>query len=105
MEFFCIYVTFKNESEAKDICRSLVEKRLIACANIFKPHTAIYEWKGPQEHEETAALLKSTEDRIPALVAAIKAVHSYEEPCIVTWKIADGSPGFLNWISQQTTLN
>lgn len=105
MEFFCVYVTFKDDREAQEICRALVQKRLVACANIFKPHTAIYEWKGNlQETQETAALMKTTEDRVPSLIAEIQKNHSYDEPCIVTWKIADGSPGFLNWLSQQTTL-
>jgi periplasmic divalent cation tolerance protein len=103
MEILCAYATFASSEEAQMICKKMVEKKLAACANIFSPHTAIYNWENKlNEHPETAALFKTTSDRVDDLIREIKALHSYDEPGITTWKIEGGSPSFLNWIIQQT---
>ena len=36
------------------------------------------------------------------VIDLINAEHSYEVPCIVTWKIDDGNGEFLEWIEKQT---
>ena len=55
-----LYVTCGNNDEAKTIARTLVNEKLIACANILGKITSIYRWEGAvAEDDEVAVLLKT----------------------------------------------
>lgn len=45
MSYSLIYVTCEGQTEAERIAGALLEKQLIACANIMAPHTAVYMWE------------------------------------------------------------
>ena len=97
------YVTFKNSSEAKKICTSLVKKKLIACANILAPHTALFEWDNKiNSCKEIAAFIKTTKKQTPLVQKEIQKMHSYQTPCIVFWPLTKGAPDFLKWVKTQT---
>jgi periplasmic divalent cation tolerance protein len=46
-------------------------------------------------------IAKTTRNRLPALMDVVKASHSYECPCIVSFDIDGGHPAFLEWIGGQ----
>jgi periplasmic divalent cation tolerance protein len=97
-----IYVTVPSHPEAKMIAETVVTEHVAACANIFEGITSIFEWEGKLCHEnETVLILKTSADRADELTARIKALHSYDCPCIVALPIESGNPDFLRWISQQ----
>ena len=101
MNFFLVYVTTADKTEARTIGKHLVQARLAACVNILDNMNSMYVWKGEfQDDQETVMIAKTTEERVPALVAAIKERHSYECPCIVSLPISAGNPDFLAWIAQ-----
>ena len=103
MEILCAYATFSDFQEAQKIANAVVAKKFAACANIFSPHTAIYQWGDKlNEHNEIAVLFKTTSDRVDDLIKEIKSMHSYTEPAISTWKVDGGSLSYLNWIVKQT---
>ena len=98
-----VYVTAKDEEEAKKIANHLLEKRLIACANMF-PIKSLYRWKGVIESaDEVAMILKTQKKHVERIILEVKAVHSYEVPCVVSLEIGDGNPDFLEWIKNETT--
>jgi periplasmic divalent cation tolerance protein len=97
------YATFKNATEAKKICTHLLEKKLIACANIFAPHTAIYEWLGKPVHsKEVTATFKTQKKHTKAIIKTIEELHSYDVPCVVFWPLGIGAKNFMSWIQTQT---
>ena len=103
MAAMLIYVTTGSEEEALRIGRAVVEERLAACANIFPRITSIFHWDGTlQQENEAVLILKTPEERVDAVVARIKAVHSYSCPCIVTLPVTGGNAAFLNWIEAET---
>jgi len=76
-------VPCKDEKEAKKIAKHLIQKKLIACANIV-PSSSIYEWEGKIKDEKEAILLIKTLDRCEEQVKEeIKNVHSYDIPAII----------------------
>lgn len=96
-----IYITCKDKKEAKKISRHLLEKKLIACANIF-PVESLYRWKGRiNEDNEIAIIAKTVKDNFEKIKKEVKKIHSYEVPCIVAWDIVKGNEDFLNWISEE----
>ena len=98
-----VYVTAGSPEEARAIARAVVGDRLAACANVLPGVTSLYWWEGRlEEAGETALILKTKVELIEALTARIKAIHSYECPCIVALPVAGGNPAFLDWIRGET---
>jgi periplasmic divalent cation tolerance protein len=99
-----VYVTAADAEEAQEIGRAMVEARLAACANVLPGMVPIFRWEGAiGEGSESVVILKTTESRVDALIAAVEAMHSYDCPCAVVLPIVGGSRAFLDWISQETS--
>jgi periplasmic divalent cation tolerance protein len=93
-------MTAGSREEAQKIGRELVASHLAACVNLFPHMNSIYIWDGKlQEDSEVAMIAKTTEARVADLVARVKSLHSYSCPCIVSLKVEDGYPPFLEWVA------
>jgi periplasmic divalent cation tolerance protein len=98
-----VYITTANAEEARRIGRALVQGRLAACANVHDRIASIYWWEGAvQEDEEAVLIAKTREDLVPALTEKVKALHSYDCPCVVAWPLTAGNAAFLDWIAGET---
>lgn len=95
-----LYITVKDKAEARAIAARLLAERLIASANIVDGIESMYHWRGELcESEEVLLLAKTAEEKIPAVVDAVKAMHSYELPCIAAFPVTAGLPAFLKWVA------
>jgi len=102
MQYHSIYITTKDEEEARQIGKTLVEEKLAACVNIH-PIKSIYRWEGQiQEDDETALFVKTKAELADEVIQRVKELHSYEVPCIVCLPIEKGHPAFLKWIEEST---
>jgi periplasmic divalent cation tolerance protein len=94
-------MTASSVKEARAIGQRLLEKKLVACVNIVPGMTSLYHWEGVlQEASETLIFAKTTKDKAKLAIEAVKALHSYEFPCIVTLPIEEGNPDFLSWVKK-----
>lgn len=67
-----VYITCKNNKEANKIAKQLLQKKLIACANIF-PITSLYKWEGKIANDkETVLLLKAVEKNFEKIKKEVK---------------------------------
>ena len=99
---FC-YMTAGSRAEGLKIGRALVEERLAACANLLDGMISIYRWQGAtREDAEVVLIAKTRTELVPRLVERVRALHSYDVPCVVTLPISDGNPAFLEWIGAET---
>ncbi len=60
---------------------------------------SIYTWK--ERLEETAEwllIIKTADDRLPALMKLLKELHPYEVPEIISFAIDQALPAYLDWI-------
>ncbi len=97
-----VYMTAGSLAEARQIGQLLVTERLAACVNIIEGMHSIYRWEGElQQDREVVVIAKTTRERLPALIDAVKARHSYDCPCIVSLAIDGGNPAFLEWIGRE----
>ena len=97
-----VYMTAANRAEAERIGRHLVETRLAACVNLIEGMTSIFRWEDKvQTDQEVVLIAKGVADRIPALVAAVKALHSYDTPCVVALPAVGGYSPFLEWVERE----
>jgi periplasmic divalent cation tolerance protein len=103
MMFSDIYVTAATLKEAKGIARAIVEEKLGACVNI-SPIKSLYRWKGTiEEDDEYALSIKTKSSLVDKVTARVRQLHSYENPCIISFTIESGSPAYLDWIDEETS--
>ena len=101
-EFRLVYMTAGSMDEARRLGEVLVAERLAACVNLIDGMTSIYRWQGEVQREtETVLIAKTTEGQVAALTERVRALHSYDCPCVVSLPIESGNPAFLRWISDQ----
>jgi periplasmic divalent cation tolerance protein len=100
--FVSMYGTAGTEKEAGKIVKELLKKKLIACANIF-PISSIYYWENKLEEEaEVGIIMKTREQLVDKVITEFKNLHSYDVPCIVSWKIDKGFNKYLAWVGSET---
>lgn len=98
-----IYTIWPEAALAKQVAQTLVGEGLCACANILPGMTSVYRWRGANETaSEVVMILKTTASIAPALTDRVRALHPYEEPCVVGFEIDDAAsaPEFLAWIEK-----
>ncbi len=100
--FSTVYVIARDMEEAGRIARYLVEEHLIACANFYVV-SSVFRWEGNiEEGNEVAMICKTKTELVPVAIKRIKELHSYELPCITSWKIDEGYAPYLDWVGKET---
>lgn len=98
-----VLCTCPDPEFASDLASILVDSNLAACCNILPGVQSVYKWQGEIENsEEVLMLIKTTEDRYPALEQTIGAHHPYELPEIIAVPVIKGLPGYLDWVTDNT---
>ena len=98
-----VYVTAGDKAQALDIGKTIVQERLAACANVIEPMTSVYWWDGQvREDSEAVLILKTRADLVDDLTARIKALHSYDCPCVVSFDIQNGNEAYMQWLVGET---
>lgn len=98
--FSIIYITAGDMEEAMRIGRKLVEERLAACANIF-PITSVFRWKNNiEEAGEFGIIVKTKSEKVKEIEKKVKEIHSYEVPCVISFRIDEGSEDYIKWIDE-----
>ena len=101
MSIVSVYAVFANAAEAERIGQAVVEDRLAACVNMLGPVRSIYRWKGAIESaDEIAAIFKTSDAQVDALMTRIAGLHSYDVPCVVAWPIEKVVGSYSNWIEE-----
>ena len=99
-----IYVTTTNSDEAARIGEVLVTERLAASVNILGEVRSIYRWeKEIHDKREALLIIKTDTLRVDEIVDRIRSLHSYQCPCIVTWRLDGGNDAYLDWVGRETT--
>ena len=98
-KYIVILSTTSNAEEATRIAEKLVTDRLVACVNIIPGIQSIYWWNnGVQNEQEVLMIMKTEKSRYEDVERAIKSLHSYEVPEIISLPLENGSEGYLKWI-------
>lgn len=104
MEMTTLYVTAPSREVALKIAHDLVERCLVACANISGEITSVYRWENEvQTSPEVAILFKTQTSLISAATERILEIHPYDCPCVVAWNSCAGNEKFFDWVQQETT--
>jgi len=100
MRAIVVVTTVGTEEQAYLIAREIVARRQAACVNILPGVRSIYRWKGKIcKDGELMLLAKTLEGEFEGVAATIRELHSYELPEILSFNVAEGEQGFLDWIA------
>jgi periplasmic divalent cation tolerance protein len=101
MGFKIIYITHPDEDTARRISDHLIQKKMVACANIF-PIESAYWWKGQVEQEgEYVSIVKTRPGLVAKVEEVVSAMHPYELPCIMQMDV-QANKAYEEWIFEQT---
>ncbi len=99
-EYVQVLTTVGSEAEATKIGDALLERRLAACVQTSGPITSRYRWQDELEQaREWQCLVKTESSLYDEVEAAIRSLHSYEQPEILAIPVLAGSKGYLDWVS------
>jgi periplasmic divalent cation tolerance protein len=102
-KLFAVHTTVASVEAARRMARTLVERKLAACAQI-EAIESFYAWQGRIADEpEYRLLFKTTEARVAEVEAAIRALHDYELPAIHAVALEHVDPAYGRWIEEGCT--
>ena len=94
-----VLTTIAAAADGAALGRALVDERLAACVNVLPAMTSVYRWKGQVEQDrEQQVIIKTTRDRLAALEARLRELHSYELPEFLVILADGGSEAYLKWV-------
>ena len=98
---FLIYSTWPSSETAQKAAEHLLQKRLIACANISQPITSMYCWQGEVcKENEVQVWLKTGVKNIDKLQAEFLKMHPSKVPAFLAIPIDEqlSHRPFMNWL-------
>jgi periplasmic divalent cation tolerance protein len=98
-EYLVAITTLGDSEQAGRLARALLDRRLVACVNIVPGIRSLYRWKGEIADEgELLLVMKTRADCYPELESAVSALHPYDVPELIAFRLENGAPSYLSWI-------
>ena len=102
--FILIKTSFPDRDSAQVMAAQLIERSLVACAQLLGPIESHFFWEGKlQVESEYLLLLKTIAQHQEKILTTIQRSHPYDTPELIVLPILGGSLDYLNWVNQQTT--
>jgi periplasmic divalent cation tolerance protein len=99
-----VLMTAPDAETARQIVRTLVEERVVACGNILPAITSIYRWQGEvEEAAEALVVFKTTAAGADRLVRRIPELHPYEVPEVLVLQVTAGHGPYLDWVLENVS--
>jgi periplasmic divalent cation tolerance protein len=97
-----ITTAFESRADAEKMATILLEKRLIACAQVSAPVSSSYWWQGKiVSSVEYCLVMKSDESLYDELEQLIRELHPYETPEIIATVITRLSEDYRQWLEKE----
>lgn len=98
-----VWCPFPDAESACAAADTLLEERLIACANLIPGMQSLFRWRGERsEGQECGVLCKTTAARREPAMERLAALHPYDTPAIAAWTTRVDGPT-LAWLEAETT--
>ena len=94
-----VLTTIGADADARALTHALVEARVAACVNIVEHVHSVYHWEGRvADDDEQLLIIKTTDERLPALREELFARHPYEVPEFVVVPVSETSEAYGAWL-------
>ena len=98
-----VLMTAPDADAARRVARTLVDERLIACANLVPGVTSLYRWQGAvEEAGEVLVVMKTRASLVPRLFERAAALHPYDVPELLALPVSDGLAAYRRWVVEET---
>ncbi|MET0251289.1 MAG: divalent-cation tolerance protein CutA [Novosphingobium sp.] len=95
-----IWCPFPDETSAATAARTLLDERLVACANLLPGVRSLYLWQGERgEAREVVAVFKTAAALLTAAVERLATLHPYDTPAIAGWRCDAAAEATLDWLA------
>ena len=93
-------VSCSSSEEAMNIAKTLIDKKLVACAQMSSPITSVYTWKNKLETSQEFMLqLKTLNQYWGEVEKEVRSMHSYEVPEIIAIEVDRVSSSYEEWLN------
>lgn len=97
-----LHCTCPDAATADRIAHALVDERLASCVQRVPGVRSTYRWAGRIETaDEVLLLIKTTRERVPAVLDRVSALHPYDVPELLAFDAQAGLPAYLDWVDAQ----
>lgn len=101
MAYIQIQWTSDSMQEAKEIAKTLVKKKWVACANILPHVDSFYLWDDKLQEDKEVKVFFKTKDAFFARVRDYIIEHAnYDVPEVSKISISDANPDYIAWMSE-----
>lgn len=98
-DLIMVYTLCATLEQAEMIAQTLLDEKLIACANIGAGVTSHYMWKGERAHvSETPLYLKTLASHYEKVEARVAALQEYEVPFVCALPVDKVYPSYMQWV-------
>lgn len=97
------YIPCPDKNTAQAIGKTLLEEKLVACANIISGMESMYWWEGKIEtSSEYILLLKTlkTPDAQKNITKRVQELHPYDVPCVMTLDVLGINESYKKWLEE-----
>ena len=99
MHLRLVLTTEADHHRAEALADQLINRRLAACVSLMSVCSR-YRWQGVIERsEEVQLLIKTSDQRLEDLLAALMDLHSYDTPEILHWS-AQAESAYASWAQE-----
>jgi len=97
-----ITTTFERKEDAERIAALLLQRRLVACAQVSAPITSFYRWREElTTATELTLSLKTMAQHYALIEAVLLQEHPYETPEIIAQEIPLVSKAYREWVEHE----
>jgi periplasmic divalent cation tolerance protein len=97
-----VEINCPDKAVATALAEVLVARRLAAAANIHPEIFSLYRWQGEiVRRMEVPLVLKTRAALASALADAVRSLHPYDTPSILTRPI-EATDGYAAWVAAET---
>lgn len=97
-----VTTTFDKKEDAVRLGKALLQKRLVACAQVSGPVDSLYWWKDEIEQaQEYKLLMKSTQSLWDSLREEIQRQHPYDIPEIISMEVSAVNAEYQDWLHEE----
>ncbi|KAM8800817.1 protein CutA homolog isoform 1-T1 [Rhynchonycteris naso] len=94
-----VFVNCPNEQIARDIARSVLDKKLAGSVNILPKASSLFFWNGEiEEATEILLLIKTKTSEVRVLSSYVRLVHPFEIPELFSLPMDQGDVHYLKWL-------
>ena len=93
-----VSTTLEEKEDAERLARLLLERKLIACAQISGPITSLYRWEAVTTSATEFTLnLKTTPQHLKEVRSLLSQEHPYDLPEIIVHEV-NASDDYSTWV-------